>query len=165
MPDDWRGELIEGELVMAPAPVPYHQHLVSELVYLLRDHFGSERWRAIASPLDVDVDRHNVFQPDVVVLPADVGPPAADWNVPLPVWVIEILSPSTAMYDRYKKLPKMADAGVREAWLIAPRRAEVEIHDLEIGKQTTYGRADRVRSLTIPGFELGLDAFFGASGP
>jgi len=163
MPEDWRGELIEGELVMAPAPTLYHQHLLTELVHRIRGHLGPRGWRVLVAPVDVDVDRHNVFQPDIVVLPEDAGPPrSVDWTGSLPIWVIEILSPSTAMIDRYKKLPKMAGAGVREAWLVAPRRAEIEVYDLEIGKHSVHRGSEVIRSLTVPDFELALDGFFAA---
>jgi len=161
MPEDWRGELVEGELVMAPAPVPYHQHLQLELAFRIRGHLGTRGWRVLVAPVDVDVDRYNVFQPDIVVLPEDAGPPRSiDWTVPLPIWVIEVLSPSTAMIDRYKKLPKMAGAGVREAWLVAPRRAEIEVWDLETGEHSVHGGDEVIRSLTVPGFELALDGSF-----
>jgi len=162
MPEDWRGELIEGELVMAPSPVPYHQYLLTRLLQRIGSHFGdAQDWRVLPAPLDVDIDRYNVFQPDILVLPEDAGPPRSiDWTIPLPIWVIEILSPSTAMIDRSKKLPKMANAGVREAWLVSPRRAEIEVYDLESGEHSVHGRNEVIRSLTIPGFELALDSFF-----
>ena len=162
MPEDWRGELIEGELVMAPAPAPYHQHLQKRLLRRLGNHFGdAQDWRVLGAPLDVEIDLHNVFQPDIVVLPEDAAPPRSmDWTVPLPIWVIEILSPGTAMIDRHKKLPKMAGAGVREAWLVSPQRAEIEVFDLETGKHSVHSRNEVIRSLTVPGFELALDRYF-----
>ena len=93
MPDDWRGELIMGELVMAPPPVAYHQHLVTELSTRVCNHLGEERWRVLVAPVNVNVDVYNVYQPDLIVLPAGGVKPSLDWEIPIPIWVVEILSP------------------------------------------------------------------------
>jgi Uma2 family endonuclease len=58
----------------------------------------------------------------------------------------------------------MAGAGVREAWLIAPRRRQVEVHDLEIGARTVHGPGETAASLTLAGFTLELDTLFAAPG-
>ena len=71
-----------------------------------------------------------------------------------------MLSPSTAKYDENVKLPKMAGAGTREAWLIAPRARQVEVRDLVSGKKETFEIGDTVASLTVPGFELVLADYF-----
>ena len=101
MPDDWSGELIGGRLVMAPAPVPYHQHLLSQFLYRLMSHLGpDEDWRVLLSPVDVEVDDHNIYQPDVLILPPDGPRPHLEWEIPLPMWIVEALPPSTAQYDK-----------------------------------------------------------------
>ena len=160
MPDDWRGELVAGQLVMAPAPVPYDQYLLSELLARLHDHLGpKQRWRVLPSPVDVDCDDHNVFQPDILVLPEDSPPPSPEWEIPLPIWVV-VLSPRTARYDERIKLPRLAQEGVREAWLIAPRAREIEVVDLQRGGKQIYVVGDTAASIAVPGFELPLAEFF-----
>ena len=161
MPDDWRGELIGGRLVMAPAPVPYHQHLLSQFLYRLMSYPGPDQdWRVLLSPVDVEIDDRNVYQPDVLILPSDGPRPHLEWEIPLPMWIVEVLSPSTAKYDKDVKLLKMAGAGVREAWLIAPRSRRIEVCDLASGKKEMIGACDTVASLTVPGFELVLADYF-----
>jgi len=160
MPADWRGELIAGELVMAPSSVPYHQALVVRLVNLLCAHVGLDR--VLVSPLDVHVNDRNIYQPDVLVLPPGGPAPHIDWKIPLPLWVIEILSPSTARYDQDVKFPTLGEAGVKEGWLIAPRAREIEIVDLDTGRHHTVGVGGRARSLSVPGFGVDLASFFGA---
>jgi hypothetical protein len=64
LPEDWRAELIEGDLVMLPAPDPSHQLLVSELQRALGDHVGpNERGRVLAAPIDIVIDDESVLQP------------------------------------------------------------------------------------------------------
>ena len=61
LPEDWRAELIEGDLVMLPSPDPSHQLLVGELVAALRDHLGpEERPRLLFAPMDVVIDDESV---------------------------------------------------------------------------------------------------------
>ena len=99
MPPDWRGELIEGELLMAPAPVPYHTYLAKRLLDRIEDHLGPDQeWRAMPAPTDVRVDDRNVYQPDLLVLPEGGARPGPGWEIPLPIWVIEVLSPRTGIF-------------------------------------------------------------------
>ena len=160
MPDDWRGELIMGELVMAPPPVAYHQHLLTELCTRICNHLAEERWRVLVAPVNVNVDVYNVHQPDLIVLPAGGEKPSLDWEIPIPIWVVEILSPSTARYDRDVKLPRLASKGVQEAWLIDPWAKAITVHRLRDGATQRYESGETVRSLTVPGFRLALADFF-----
>ena len=162
LPEDWRVELVEGELVMAPSPVPWHQVLVRRLLLELCAHLGpGEDERVLPAPLDVRVDTHNVYQPDLMVLPEGTRPTGIDWEMPAPVWVAEVISPYTGRQD-LKKLPFYARQGVTEAWLIYPGENRIEIHDLIFGSIERLGGGDRATSRTLPGFGLDLERFFHA---
>jgi Uma2 family endonuclease len=54
-----------------------------------------------------------------------------------PDWLAEVLSPSTATYDRSVKIPLYERAGVPEVWLIHPTDRTLAIYRLEDGR---YGR-------------------------
>ena len=56
-----------------------------------------------------------------------------------PDWVCEILSPSTAMLDRTKKLAVYAREQVTHAWLIDPLARTLEVLHLENGRWTIIG--------------------------
>ena len=64
-----RYELLEGELVMVPAPTWFHQSL-SRVLFKLLDRFvdqhklGEVRY----APLDVVLSEHDVVQPDLIYL-------------------------------------------------------------------------------------------------
>ena len=153
-------ELIEGRVVMAPAPVNWHGQLVQRLMFALGDWLGQDgRDRVLTAPFDVSIDNHNVYQPDVLVLPEGTRPTGIDWEAPTPIWVGEVISPSTAKRDR-SKLPHYADEGVEEAWLIYPRTERVEIHALQTGTITEHGRGEAVQSSVLDGFSLDLDQLF-----
>ena len=160
-PDDWRGELIVGELVMTPPPIPYHQYLLTELPTRIRDHLGPDQaWRVLPAPVDVHVDDHNVYQPDLLVLPEGGERPHLAWKIPMPMWVAEILSPRTARYDEEIKLPRLAEAGVLEAWFLAPRARTITVHDLTRFTRETHSGDAEAPSITLHGFRLAPDELF-----
>ena len=75
-----------------------------------------------------------------------------------PDWVCEILSPSTAVVDRVKKLPVYAREGVANAWLIDPALQTLEVLRLDGGNWVllgTHADGDVVRA--EPFIELGLE--------
>lgn len=159
LPEDWRAELIEGDLVMLPAPDPSHQLLVGELYGALRDHLGpAERPRLLVAPTDIVIDDESVLQPDVLVLPQGTRPSRRPWVIPPPIWVAEVLSPKTAMRDCGVKLTLYARRGVEEAWIVDPDRECVVVHDLRAG--TSELCEERAESRVIEGFRLAVERYF-----
>jgi Uma2 family endonuclease len=81
-----------------------------------------------------------------------------------PDWICEILSPSTAMLDRAKKLAVYAREGVGHAWLIDPLARTLEVLCLEAGRWTilgTHAGTDVVRAEPFTEIELELSALWG----
>src|SRR3989442_3511639 len=67
--DEHRYEIVNGVLVMAPAPSPEHQDIVGMILhYLLIQVKFAGLGRVFPAPVDVDLGPKNVFQPDVVVV-------------------------------------------------------------------------------------------------
>ena len=88
-------------------------------------------------------------------MPQTIQPnsPLADW----PDWLVEVLSPSTARYDRFKKIPVYERAGVREVWLIQPKDRTVSIFLLEDGRygEPTVSKLKGRTALTaVPGIVI-----------
>ena len=67
LPEDGRRyQLIDGDLVMAPAPLRYHQRILVRLTYVIMDHLEAHPQGELnIAPFDVHLDKHNVFQPDL----------------------------------------------------------------------------------------------------
>lgn len=123
-------ELIDGEIVMTPAPEDYHQELVLNIGEYLKK-LTEKKGHVRVSPIDVRLGENNSVQPDVMwVSGADSlcqrEPNAKRWRG-APDLVCEILSAGTAKHDRYIKFSLYEKHGTREYWLIDPLRRSVEV--------------------------------------
>jgi Uma2 family endonuclease len=118
MPDDGnRYELIDGMLHVSPCPVPRHQVVLGEL--FVRLHAGCPKVMLVmVAPMDVQPDRDNSLQPDVLVArPHDFGPK----NLAVaPLLAVEVLSPSTRLYDLNIKRSAYEKMGVQSCWIVDP---------------------------------------------
>ncbi len=113
-----RYECVDGELLVSPAPRFSHQIAVTQLLVALDAFLHTNRiGLVVAAPSDVVLDPFTLVQPDVHVVPLADGRPADDEPLPTPMLAIEVLSPSSARQDRYRKRPRYQRAGV-ECWLV-----------------------------------------------
>lgn len=166
LPDDGhRYEIVNGVLVMAPAPDLEHQSIVLRFSYYLFAHVElAGLGRVFGAPVDVELGPKNVFQPDVVVvLNARLDSIAAKKIIGAPDLVVEIASPSTAAYDRLTKYEKYARAGITEYWLVKPGRKSVEIFALEKGEYRSLGVFSGQQTLpsrVVPGLPVRVEQFF-----
>ena len=165
LPEHIHAELIEGDLVMVPAPTPWHEALGGRLRNALTRHLGPEADnRLLGSRLEVSVWRNgeeSIIMPDLVVFPKGTKPTGRDWKAPTPLWVAEVLSPSTAARDRGVKLQLYARAGIEEAWIVDPDAETIEVHDLlqRSGKRV-FGSGAEAESRVIAGFRVDVARLF-----
>lgn len=137
LPDDGlRYELIDGTLLVSPAPTPRHQVVLGELIAVLRDACPRE-YRVLFAPLDWQPGGARSFEPDLLVLRrSDI---AMDRLTGAPLLLAEVLSPSTAAIDRTVKFSAYAEGGVAQYWIVDPGTADdgsdcaVEVYDLTDG--------------------------------
>jgi len=67
MDDDKRYELINGELIMSPAPSSSHQGSQFDLAVLIDNYVRKNKLgRVFVTAMDVILDKHNTLQPDVL---------------------------------------------------------------------------------------------------
>ena len=118
--DGNRYELIGGELVVTPAPPQVHQAAVVELILVLGPWLKETgAGRLLASPADISLGEDEVLQPDVFVVPEGAGRVSAAWtDVTTLVLAVEVVSPTTARYDRGLKRLRYQRAGVPEYWVV-----------------------------------------------
>ncbi len=151
MPDDGRRyELIDGALVVTPAPSEGHQDAVLELaVLLLRAHCPPEL-KTMVAPFDVALSDSTVMQPDVLVARrSDV----TSRDLPVaPVLAVEILSPSTKHIDLMLKRSRFEAAGCPSYWVVDPSEPSITAWDLRDGAYVEVCRAagDGELTLTLP---------------
>ena len=118
LPDDGRRyELLDGALIVTPAPGGRHQVIVGALYRLL--------WTArppgltvLVSPIDFVPRPESVLQPDVVVVDEDEADQPRLTRPP--VLVVEVISPSSRSVDLGAKRYAYATAGVPNYWVVDP---------------------------------------------
>ncbi|MGH4023689.1 MAG: Uma2 family endonuclease [Pseudonocardiaceae bacterium] len=118
MPDDGhRYELIDGVLIVTPAPGWNHQECSGELFVQLRNACPAG-FRVLAAPFGVRTSIRNELQPDILVARyADLTPK----NLPVaPVLAVEVLSASTALNDLNNKKAAYERMGAASYWVVDP---------------------------------------------
>lgn len=121
LPDDGnRYELVDGELLVSPSPRYLHQFGVMALVHRLDPHVRAHRLGALlTSPADLDLRADQLVQPDVFVCGLVNGRQPRDWpEVGIPALVVEVLSPTTARFDRITKRRRYQRSGVPVYWIV-----------------------------------------------
>lgn len=121
LPDDGnRYELISGELVVTPSPRGIHQVAVFELSLRIRAWLElTGAGQVLASPADISLGEDEVLQPDLFVYRTASGKHLRDWSdITALVLVIEVLSPSSARYDRQLKRRRYQRARIPEYWIV-----------------------------------------------
>lgn len=164
-PEDKRYELLDGELIMTPAPGEIHQSVSAQLGWRLVQ-FASETnlGRVYHAPFDVVLSDTDVVQPDLLFVSKKRSQIITPENIQgAPDLVVEILSPSTATRDRTFKRTLYARHGVKEYWMVDT--AEEDVTVLLLGDPgfevvEVYSRSEVLTSPTLPGFRLMLDDIF-----
>jgi Uma2 family endonuclease len=158
-PDNQKAELIDGVLHMSPPPLDGHEREQGFLFTLIRLYvelfeLGEVRGSRTAVRLSDD----NVFEPDILFVAAARAQIIQERGVMgAPDLVVEILSASTAVYDRGVKFHAYDAAGVRELWLIDPYGpAGTEFFQRRDGRlRPVMPAADGwLASPALPGFRL-----------
>lgn len=130
LPEDGnRYEVIDGELLVSPSPGGRHQCAVLSLLVRLDAFVRAHRLGLVmASPSDQEYSPRRMVQPDLYVVPREMnGKVAADWDrVPQLMLAVEVLSPSTARYDRVTKRRMYLEQGVPQYWVVDPHARLIE---------------------------------------
>lgn len=132
VPDDGRRyELVNGTLVVTPAPNVRHQTCVTA-IWLLLHSARTAGHRVFVAPLDVRLSDTTVLQPDVFVARASDLTEARLEAAPL--LAVEVLSPSTRLVDLGTKRLVFEAAGVPAYWLVDPEVPRLTVLELDGGR-------------------------------
>ncbi len=130
LPDDGnRYELVDGELLVSPSPSLLHQRVLFELYDVVKAYvLGLGGHETFAAPAAVTFSRRRELQPDLFVLPLIDGVRRAERfeDVGRLLLAVEVLLPSTARNDRYKKRAVYQQHGVPEYWIVDTPARQVE---------------------------------------
>ncbi len=149
-PEGERWELIDGEAyAMSPAPRRLHQGLAIQIAAQLDSFFTGKPCRPYVAPVDVFICAPDepldaatrVVQPDAFVV-CDRSKLIDEGVKGAPDFIIEVLSPGTAMKDQTEKRRLYEDGGVREYWIVNPETLEVFLYTLNDGRYGLPSVAD-----------------------
>lgn len=159
---DQQLELIEGEVIALPTPIPNHQRRVGRLYRLIDDL--KPDGEVFIAPLEVYLDAHNVPQPDIVWVASSSRCRVTDKRLEGPPdLVVEVLSPGTELKDRRDKFNLYQRFGVREYWLVDPVENFIEVYRLQDGafvRQGVYGPDESFESAALGGKTVSLTGIF-----
>jgi Uma2 family endonuclease len=118
-PDDGcRYELLNGMLLVTPAPGSAHQFVLSRLQIAIGSYLGADGPAIVVSPGEIEVAPKTLLDPDLLILPAHY-PPGTKWTRISGWWLaVEVFSPGSVRYDRDYKRNAYLALGVREVWLV-----------------------------------------------
>lgn len=130
-PDELRVEIVRGRIYAMAAPAIEHQVVASEAFLQIRQAIRSRKGKCMPfiSPIDVRLrdDELTTVQPDVIVV-CDKNKIDPKRIIGAPDFVLEVLSPSTAAYDKTVKLEDYREAGVKELWIVDCEKGKVFAH-------------------------------------
>lgn len=164
-PEDKRYELLDGELIMVPAPRTAHQRNSRKIGTPL-DIFISENrlGEVFYAPTDVVLSETDVVQPDLLFVSKERSHIINEDNIRgAPDWVVEILSPSTAQRDRTLKRRLYELHRVSEYWQADTDAKTVLVLTLDNGEYKVagiYGEGQTLTSPLLQGFALEIDRIF-----
>ena len=163
-----RFDIVDGEMIMAPSPIPEHQITFRQFFRIL-DRFVVERnlGELLSAPLDVVIRRNplRTRQPDLLLLSNEsfariyLDRPIEE----APELAIEILSPSNTRRRVQDALADYAAIGIKECWLVSIRARTIEVLTLVNGewrRLALLGAGDRMRSDVLAGLDVEVGQFF-----
>ena len=163
--DGHRYEIVNGVLLMTPAPSWSHQEIVGRFFRFLSAYVESTGLGgAFVAPIDVELSPDDVFQPDIVVLLKESREKLKDRHiVGAPDLVIEVTSPGTRVFDRLNKYDAYARARVPEYWLANPKTQSVEVLMFDSQTYRSQGIFEGKTTLpsrVVPGLPVHVEDFF-----
>jgi Uma2 family endonuclease len=129
LPDDGnRYEVVYGELLVTPAPRPWHEIVQARLLveiakWLERHPVGT----VMGSRADISWGPDVLVSPDVFVVSLEQAR-TLDWSRMKDLLLVaEVLSPSSARHDRFIKRRRYQEAGIPLYWIVDADERQVEI--------------------------------------
>jgi Uma2 family endonuclease len=158
-------ELIAGVLYMVPPPDGPHATAVSRLNRLFSIHLAAhiELGELFVPRAAVWTSANTYLEPDLMFVSADILQRMDPGHLTTASLVVEVISPSTAIYDRTTKADTYAALGVGELWLIDTQKKTIEQRVLggeEWERTTTYAVDDVIEAVRLSGFRCTVKAVF-----
>jgi Uma2 family endonuclease len=168
-PDHSKLELIAGVLYMTPPPGYQHTNSASRLVRLLADYLtqSGDQGTLLVPRAGIIRGPNSWLEPDLFYIAGDIET-YLDSDYPqyfrTADLVIEVISPSSAIYDRNTKADTYAALGVKELWLVDEASGIIEVRLLDgvrYASSLVFERDDQFKSNVLSGFGVRVGDVFG----
>lgn len=161
--EDDRLELIDGEIRETSPIGPYHAAVVKRLVRLISRQLSDDLLLGVQDP--IQLSDYSEPQPDIAIVAARADDYAQAHPTPEAVRLLIEVSDSSAAYDRGEKLPRYAQAGIPEVWIVDVAAQQVEqytqpAHGQYRTKQT-FEHGQALRAQTVEGLQVAVAAILG----
>jgi Uma2 family endonuclease len=160
LPDDVLAEILSGQIVTSPAPLPKHSKVQRSLGHFIggpydddHGHGGPGRWWIFVE-VDVQLGRHDIVRPDLAGWRRERLPDPGNRRPidVVPDWVCEVLSPSTASRDRLVKRQLYAESAVRHYWIVDVDARILEVFEFVEGRWALVGAYGDDATARVPSF-------------
>jgi len=163
--EDGKWEFINGEAVMQSPVVNRHAAVVGRLLPLFRAWIEPRGLGQVRAEKILCQFPRNDYEPNLVFFGLEKSQALIPQTLlhPVPDFIVEVLSPSTAAVDRGVKFEDYAAHGVGEYWRVDPDAETVEQYLLSEGRYPASVEPRRegvLRSEVIAGLEIPVRALF-----
>jgi len=153
-PPGVRLELVDGEIVVSPSPIPNHSFVVLVLARILGNHIDSHDLGQLFTDVDTIFGEHDVRRPDLLFFQKSrlhlVGDKAMEGP---PDLCVEVLSPGNEKSDRKEKFNEYRKGGVAFYWMVDPAGRTIEGYRLEDGQYILIGKGSNSEIVRLAPFE------------
>jgi Uma2 family endonuclease len=155
-------ELIKGVLYMTPPPGFPHDRTSSLLIKHLIPQIERCGYTGdVFVPRSaIWVDDDTYLEPDLMYISKELQAEMDPAHRTRADIVVEVISPSNALYDKRTKADTYRAMQVRELWLIDPEAREIEVRSFQSGHSQIYKIHDVVRSEILPKIKILVSALF-----
>ncbi len=161
-------ELINGEIVKKSSPSLRHQETSQNINFEMLKFVRTKKMgKVFTAPTDVYLDDYTHLIPDLFFVSKknknilDYGGEGIVRGAP--DLIVEILSPSSTLKDRFDKKNIYEKRGVREYWIVDPNNKTIEIYENKKGVYEPFSFAageGKVASKVLKGLELEVKGIF-----
>ena len=134
LPQDKRIEVFDGMIYDMASPSQIHQAVSMQLSTIINNYILQRNGSCsiFSAPFDVKLSEHPLimFQPDIMVI-CDKNKLDEKRCNGAPDFIIEIVSPDNVSDDYIRKLYYYKNYGVREYWIVDPKRKTVTVNYFE----------------------------------
>jgi Uma2 family endonuclease len=159
-PPGVRLELVDGEIIVSPSPIPRHSYTIVALGAILKTHVDQFDSGELLMDVDTIFGEHDVRRPDLLFFKKSRRHLITDEAIEGPPdLAVEVLSPGSERTDRRDKFNQYAAGGVKHYWIVDPKLCTIEAYVLR--KREYVGRvrgsgSDVVKLPPFPKLEIPL---------